>query len=59
MARDVKINELVVNTTVWDHTKRLRCYELLTPAFVLEGTPSQLTMLCILMILLDIAPCRN
>jgi len=33
MARDLEINEVVVNTIVWDHAKRLRSYELLAEVF--------------------------
>jgi luciferase family oxidoreductase group 1 len=33
MASDLKINELVVNTITWDHTARLRSYQLLAREF--------------------------
>ncbi|RXH56879.1 LLM class flavin-dependent oxidoreductase [Granulicella sibirica] len=33
MARELEIGELIVNTIVWDHAKRLRSYELLAGAF--------------------------
>jgi luciferase family oxidoreductase group 1 len=37
MADDLGIEELIVNTIVWDHTKRLRSYELLEKEFDLVG----------------------
>jgi hypothetical protein len=37
MADDLGIEELIVNTIVWDHTKRLRSYELLAKEFDLVG----------------------
>ncbi len=37
MARELEIGEIVVNTIVWDHQKRLRSYELLAEAFGLQG----------------------
>ena len=36
MAGELGIGELVVNTIVWEHTKRLRSYELLAEVFGLE-----------------------
>ena len=36
MARDLEIDELVVNTIVWDHAKRLHSYELLAGALDLK-----------------------
>jgi len=39
MARDLEIGELVVNTIVWDHAKRLRSYELLGREFGLVPPP--------------------
>jgi alkanesulfonate monooxygenase SsuD/methylene tetrahydromethanopterin reductase-like flavin-dependent oxidoreductase (luciferase family) len=33
MAAALRIDELVVNTIVWDHAKRLRSYELLAREF--------------------------
>jgi hypothetical protein len=33
MAATLRIDELVVNTIVWDHAKRLRSYELLANQF--------------------------
>ena len=33
MARELEIGEVIVNTIVWDHRKRLRSYELLAGAF--------------------------
>ena len=37
MAAKLNIGELVVNTIVWDHAKRLRSYELLTGEFEVAG----------------------
>ena len=37
MAGELGIGELVVNTIVWEHTKRLRSYELLAKVFGLES----------------------
>jgi luciferase family oxidoreductase group 1 len=39
MARDLEIGELIVNTIVWDHAKRLRSYELLGREFGLVPPP--------------------
>jgi luciferase family oxidoreductase group 1 len=39
MAAALKIEELVVNTIVWDHAKRLRSYELLAGELELDGQP--------------------
>jgi hypothetical protein len=36
MAGELGIGELIVNTIVWDHAKRLRSYELLAEAFSLH-----------------------
>jgi luciferase family oxidoreductase group 1 len=36
MARELRINEFVVNTITWDHSARLRSYELLAREFALE-----------------------
>src|SRR5207244_10429856 len=36
MASELGIGELIVNTIVWDHAKRLRSYELLAVEFGLE-----------------------
>ena len=36
MASELGIRELIVNTIVWDHAKRLRSYELLAVEFGLE-----------------------
>lgn len=36
MAGELKISELIVNTIVWDHQKRLRSYELLAEIFELQ-----------------------
>lgn len=33
MAADLQINELVVNTIIWEHTKRLQSYQLLAQEF--------------------------
>jgi hypothetical protein len=33
MAGELGIGELIVNTIVWDHAKRLRSYELLAGEF--------------------------
>jgi len=38
MASELGIGELIVNTIVWDHAKRLRSYELLAEAFGLGRT---------------------
>ena len=37
MAAALNISELVVNTIVWDHAKRLRSYELLAEEISLGG----------------------
>jgi luciferase family oxidoreductase group 1 len=37
MAGELGISELIVNTIVWEHAKRLRSYELLAGEFGLEG----------------------
>jgi luciferase family oxidoreductase group 1 len=37
MAAELRIGELVVNTIVWDHAKRLRSYELLAAKFQLDA----------------------
>ena len=37
MASELGIEELIVNTIVWDHAKRLRSYELLAREFGLKG----------------------
>jgi alkanesulfonate monooxygenase SsuD/methylene tetrahydromethanopterin reductase-like flavin-dependent oxidoreductase (luciferase family) len=37
MASELGIGELIVNTIVWDHAKRLRSYELLAQKFGLQG----------------------
>ena len=37
MASDLVIGELIVNTIVWDHEKRLKSYELLASEFGLKG----------------------
>jgi hypothetical protein len=37
MAGELGIGELIVNTIVWDHAKRLRSYELLAGVFELGG----------------------
>ena len=36
MAGELGIGELVVNTIVWEHAKRLRSYELLAKEFEIE-----------------------
>jgi alkanesulfonate monooxygenase SsuD/methylene tetrahydromethanopterin reductase-like flavin-dependent oxidoreductase (luciferase family) len=38
MASELRIGELIVNTIVWDHAKRLRSYELLAEVFGLGQT---------------------
>jgi alkanesulfonate monooxygenase SsuD/methylene tetrahydromethanopterin reductase-like flavin-dependent oxidoreductase (luciferase family) len=40
MAGELGIEELIVNTIVWDHAKRLRSYELLAGEFGLKGSES-------------------
>jgi alkanesulfonate monooxygenase SsuD/methylene tetrahydromethanopterin reductase-like flavin-dependent oxidoreductase (luciferase family) len=37
MAGALEIDELIVNTIVWDHAKRLRSYELLAAEFGLTS----------------------
>jgi alkanesulfonate monooxygenase SsuD/methylene tetrahydromethanopterin reductase-like flavin-dependent oxidoreductase (luciferase family) len=37
MAADLGIEEVIVNTIVWDHAKRVRSYELLAGEFGLGG----------------------
>lgn len=37
MARELGISELIVNTIVWDHAKRIKSYELLAEEFQLPG----------------------
>jgi alkanesulfonate monooxygenase SsuD/methylene tetrahydromethanopterin reductase-like flavin-dependent oxidoreductase (luciferase family) len=42
MAGELGIGELIVNTIVWDHAKRLRSYELLADVFGLwQKLPSR------------------
>ncbi len=43
MASQLGINELIVNTIVWDQAKRLRSYELLAHEFNLVKPPEMLT----------------
>jgi luciferase family oxidoreductase group 1 len=40
MARELEIGEIVVNTIVWDHAKRLESYKLLGREFGLVASPS-------------------
>ncbi len=41
MASELGIGELIVNTIVWEQTKRLRSYELLAGEFGLEASQSR------------------
>ena len=41
MAESLGINEIVVNSIIWDHATRLRSYELLAKEFDLTSQPTQ------------------